>query len=248
MKPLVVLSLFAALTLSAQAQVLLTDTFDRSGALDGSSPDYSASPGTTWTSSTNFTTNGTSATIAPSGGSQDLAYLAIPGASSGLTLNDTYPLTVTMGGASGGSWLGAGFGDVSDTGSVSYGGGNTSSPLWALYNTDGSVAIFSGGNDITGAIPAATVGAPALVTLSITPTIINNTLTDLVSATFDGKLVLNDGQISPTAIPDVFIDRYEDGGSFSNLSVTAPEPATWAMLMLGGVGLVLLARTRLLKA
>jgi hypothetical protein len=247
MKPLLVLSLFAALSFSARAQVLLTDTFDRGTAdtpvaLNGSSPD-SATSSETWTASPLFTTNGTSANIAAAGGDQAVAYIGIPGASSGLTLGSTYTLSLTIGPASGSSWLGVGFGDLTDTGVVSYAAPNTS-PLWALYNTDGSVVLFSGGTQLTGTTPA--TGASTLVTLTLTA----GATTDLISATVNGTQVLATS-ISASATPDIFIQRYEDGGSFANLSlseVTAPEPGTWAMLMLGGVALVLLARTRFLKA
>jgi hypothetical protein len=230
------LSLFVALTSLGHAQVLINEQFTQGTGgspvgLDGKAPTYSSSAVTEhWTADSSLTENGTEASIPYAPSTQAIGYLAIPGASLGLTVGDTYTLSFTLGPASGSSWTSAGFGTETSTSNV------TAIALYA-NSSNGSA------NQIGGVI--LTNGDVGNVTLTIAVGATSDTLSALVNG---NPVTLSNVPSSLAPVTDVFIGHYEAGGTFSDLVLTAPEPSTWAMMLLGAAGLLVITRRRLLKA
>jgi hypothetical protein len=246
------LSLFVALTSLGHAQVLINEQFTQGTGgspvgLDGKAPTYSSSAVTEhWTADSSLTENGTEASIPYAPSTQAIGYLAIPGASLGLTVGDTYTLSFTLGPASGSSWTSAGFGTETSTSNVTYTGSNYGG-FWVL-NNGGAIALYANSsngsaNQIGGVI--LTNGDVGNVTLTIAVGATSDTLSALVNG---NPVTLSNVPSSLAPVTDVFIGHYEAGGTFSDLVLTAPEPSTWAMMLLGAAGLLVITRRRLLKA
>jgi len=250
MKRAICLTLFVALTSLGHAQVLINEEFTQgtSGSpvgLNGKAPTYSTIT-ESWTADSSLTENGTEASIPYVPSNQAIGYLAIPGAGLGLTVGDTYTLSFTLGPVSGASWTSAGFGTESTTSDVTYTGPNYGG-FWVL-NNGGAIALYAnsalGVPNQIGGFPLNSDGV-GNVTLKITV----GATSDQLSAIVNGHSVsLSSSNLSLSPITDVFIGHYEAAGTFSDLLLTAPEPSTWAMMLLGSAGLLVFVRWRALKA
>jgi hypothetical protein len=242
---------YAAVTAVGHGQ-LLTDNFNRTGELNGSSPTYSATP-ETWTSNPgDFSTTGTAGVInSPAPSSAD-AYIGIPGDSSGLAVG-TYTLSFTIAQPgnygepnAGFTFVAAGFGeDTSTTGVPTL--SSDLDPFLALYQGDGEFCIYdkevgqdpdAGGNLLVRLPYLVSGDANMILTL-----VVNSDGSDTMAATLNGTPLLLDGATTYTAdlIPITNLFLAEDSGnttSFSDLSLDVPEPRSWAM-MLGGAAILL---------
>jgi hypothetical protein len=248
MKRALCLTLFVALTSLGHAQVLIDEQFTQgtSGSpvgLAGKAPTYSTIT-ESWTADLSLTENGTEASIPYAPSTQAIGYLAIPGAGLGLTVGDTYTLSFTLGPVNGASWTSAGFGTESTTSDVTYTGPNYGG-FWVL-NNGGAIALYANSalgvpNQIGGLSIADGVG-------NVTLTIKVGAMSDTLNALVNGNAAVVNQTIALAPIKDVFIGHYEAGGTFSDLVLTVPEPSTWAMMLTGAAGLLVIARRRALKA
>jgi hypothetical protein len=244
------LSLFVALTSLGHAQVLIDEQFTQGTAnspvgLDGKAPTYSSSLVTEhWMADSSLTENGTEASIPYAPSTQAIGYLAIPGASSGLVVGNTYTLSFTLGPVSGGSWTSAGFGTETSTSNVTYTGSNYGG-FWVL-NNGGAIALYANSsNGVPNQIGGVSItGGVGNVTLSIAVGATSDTLSALVNG---NPVTLSDSTFSLAPVTEVFIGHYEAAGTFSDLVLTAPEPSTWAMMLLGAAGLLVIGRRRALR-
>jgi hypothetical protein len=244
-KSLLLSLIFIAGAAAARGQIL-TDTFSNGTpssqvTLNGQSPTYSATS-ETWTSNTNITTNGSEAVL-PNLYTPDnqyasvLGYIGIPTTyltGSDLTVGKTYSLTLTVSETSGeGGVLYAGFGTLSQTGNVPYQNGNEGS----FYVFDNGADTYVAATDVPGSLPltriATGTGAnPVTVVLNITAGAGD---LDLLTASIGGNQVFSETTtIFPTA--DVFVSDLTANGTVSDLSLSVPEPSTYALL-LGGLAL-----------
>jgi hypothetical protein len=238
--------IFVAGAAGARGQIL-TDTFSEVAPLDGQSPTTSASPTPEyWTADSNITTNGSEAVLPDLYASDNeyaaaTGYVGIPSnylTSSDLTVGTTYSLTFTLGVSAVSSKKGgvgyAGFGTLSQTGHVPYQNGNEGS--FYAFDNGGQfyVAVSDSANNFSLTELASNTGTdPVTITLNITAAAGDN---DLLTATIGGNQVFSEtATIFPTA--DVFVSDLTADATVSDLSLSAPEPSTYALLLVGGLAL-----------
>jgi hypothetical protein len=227
-----------AYTSVASAAIIYQDNFDRIGILNGSEPTITTE-GNQWRSS-NWTTDGTSATLA-SGGWLGLLDFAP-------TVGNTYTLTATLNptfSAVGNNteWFVLGFTDRSAT--DSWFAGNTTAS--AGYRINGETFAFNGpatGGSL-GSFGTYTAGSPQTISVILDAK-------NASSALWTTEVKVNGAtMISPTAlgftptINYVGIGSGGAGGFIDDFSLTVvPEPSTYA-LVLGGIATLLLIRRRI---
>jgi hypothetical protein len=239
-KLLSALTLGAALAYTpvASAAVIYQDNFNRTGDLNGSTPTITTG-GNTW-SSANWSTDGTSATLASGGWLGLLAFTP--------TVGSTYTLTATLNptfSAAGNTteWFVLGFTDRAAT--DSWFAGNTTAS--AGYRINGETFAFNGPatGGYLGSFGTYTAFSPQTITVVLDAT-------DANSALWTTEVKVNGAtMISPTAlgftptINYVGIGSGGAGGFIDDFSLTVvPEPSTYA-LVVGGIATLLLRRRRI---
>ena len=137
---------------------------------------------------------------------------------------DLYP---TPGGSS--DWLAAGFSIDANDGNAQANSDGGTAHAWLLLRQNGLTQAFNGPNTNNKIHDKAFTGNTAKIVLDTT------NAADYTAEYFDGNGSLGApvGFGAP-AIGHVFISSYKMSGSFDNFILT-PEPATMAMLALGGV-------------
>jgi hypothetical protein len=228
-----------AYTPVASAAVIYQDNFNRTGDLNGSASPTIAEQGVTWISS-NWTTDGTSATLASGGWLGLLDFTP--------TVGSTYTLTATLNptfSAVGNNteWFVLGFTDRSAT--DNWFNGNTTAS--AGYRINGETFAFNGpatGGSL-GSFGTYTAGTPQTISVILDAK-------NASSALWTTEVKVNGAtMISPTAlgftptINYVGIGSGGAGGFIDDFSLTVvPEPSTYA-LVLGGIATLLLIRRRI---
>jgi hypothetical protein len=230
MKKILLLAMFASITSISYGQTtVINEQFDRGTVanpveLNGTSPTFSTAP-ESWTADPSITTDGTQVLlpqVVNSPNSAVLGYLGIPGVTPGTNLapGSTYTLTYTFTPPSGNQWTSAGFGSLTNTADVPFGGGNTSG-FWTLDN-GGGVSFYYG----NGASPVNQLfydGAePGVDTVSLTiQTALAPGLTSTLSATLNGNPVaLSTPNAIVEPISQIFVGDYQKSGSVQNMSLS----------------------------
>jgi PEP-CTERM motif len=231
------------LTNYAQAGVIISDTFTRTGSLNGSTPDIN--PGTSWNvpndSSANHTTDGSVLNMVaePWG---------VSGANIGFTLDPgliyTLSVDVNVGDTGEYNWLNVGFTTDLTNGGTYYGGLSA----WMLLrsqevSTSDDIQTFTANN--TGVVDYELASFTNTGTMKIELDTTN--LTNYSAKWFFNGNLLGTGTIGAPAITGVFLGNYDQTGTFDNFLLTdnaVPEPASIAMWGIGAVGLMFARRKR----
>lgn len=241
---------------TSAATLIYSDDFNRSGALNGSSPTIGSeapswAAGTTWISSSSLTTNG-SAVSAPEG-TNTSAYSINAYLPADISVNSgIYTLTITYAATWWGSnnWLAVGFATstagtdgsaffTNAIGMVTYNrGGN------ATWGNPSNLVIYGSGATSIGSLLGVNQFGATPLTLTITldtyATTDNYTVTTQNAGTGGGNPAvrsitgtLSEAQIN--SINAIKIGSYQgQPGTFDNLVFTVvPEPSTLAMTALG---------------
>lgn len=232
---------FGYLAVSARADVIYSDTFTRSGDLNGSSPDstsgsYGGTSGAKWDASTNWQTNGTQATL---GTAMSNAFLAFtPDNNRVYTLSCDLNSTGTV--ASLDSWMAVGFAQSIVTTDSPNGNGENISAWFlernSLYTGGTNMLYTVMGPDFGGGNTSFNISGPHTFSTVL------DTTTALWSVTFkvDGVpkstfMYTANPTINYITLGNEFGTGYVDN---LTLSVAVPEPCTLTLLVTGLVGLL----------
>lgn len=232
------------LTNYAQAGVVISDTFSRTGSLNGSTPDIN--PGTSWNVPDTSVSHATDGSVLNMAGESLSARANI-----GFTLDPgliyTLSVDVNVDDAGGPWWLNAGFTTDLTKGASYYDGVSAWMLLRSEDDETSDIQTFTGPN---------TVGAVDYDLASFTNTgtmKIELDTTNLANYSakwfFNGNL-LGTGTIGAPAITGVFLGSGYQTGTFDNFLLTdntaapVPEPASLAMWGLGAVGMMFARRKR----
>jgi hypothetical protein len=222
---------------SARAGTLYYDSFNRTGNLNGSTPD------TTWNSDTWVASSGsTDGSMCSVPASNFFAYLPfVP------TGSDIYTLSADASLQNGttGLWLGLGFLTDLNQGASWY---NYSSP-WILLRDNGKLQAFAGlgisnivYNDDSGG-QGGNPGQPNHLQV-----VLDTTQTEWTSKFYVNGVQLGSSftYASHPAVVGVGIGNFISSGSFDNFSLSSPvpEPSTLALFGAGGIGLAAYAWRR----
>ena len=227
------LAAFAGLILSANAAVIYSDSFTRTGDLNGTAPDVA--PGAETWISTDWETTGTAASAVDNDGAAYLAFT--PSAGTVYTLSAD--IDVTTGHP---SWFyGIGF----TTGTPASPFENPVPAYLFEGQNNGWDAIAAGNNGTTGNVGTGTAPAGA-VTYAIE--------LDTTAAAWAAKFFVNGGEVAShtyvtnpiinyVAVGNWYAENNGNDGSLDNFTLSQiPEPSTTALLGLGGLALILRRR------
>jgi hypothetical protein len=239
--PILAITLLNCAAMFAQATVIYSDTFDRTGALDGTVPSPTDQGTDTWAASDWTTAAGTANTA-------DIGAALLPlDVTSGHIYSVSANLTVTSG-----SWIGLGFAQ-SETTTDGFNVGNDEGPWILLSPPTGDGLDAVPGPSADNIFSVGTGGQGDLYKV-----VLNTEATDWVATFYDGTTKVGTytygvmgASPNPTADSYVGFGVYAYTGatpaSVSNFMVTAestPEPTTWALLLLGASALIFVLRTR----
>ncbi len=231
------LLLFAAGTTTTSAAVVYSDSFSRSGILNGSAPDVTNSPGQTWIAANDATAATVGYQVALQ--AERLAFLPV-----NITANNVYTLQADLNDTGSANWMALGFSLNAPT-TVAWHGGGHLAVAWALDEADDGFqdAVFGG----VGSANGQTVGVSG--TGFHTYKIVLDTMAPQWTVTWFRDSVQTGSTFTyasnPTTISHVGFGTYADTtGTVDNFSFSeaVPEPTSSALLL--GSGAMLLRRRR----
>ena len=232
------LLLLAAGTSTVHAGLIYSDSFTRSGNLNGSAPDVTNAPGQTWIAANDATATTSGSQVALD--AERLAFLPVS-----ITANNTYTLQADLHTTGSANWMALGFSLNAPT-TVPWHGGGHLAVAWALDEAaDGfQDAVFGGVGSANG--QSVGVTAPGFHTYKI----VLDTMAPQWTVTWFRDSVQTGSTFTyasnPTTISHVGFGTYEETtGTVDNFSFSevVPEP-TSALLLLGSGALLLLRRRR----
>ncbi|PAW78063.1 MAG: hypothetical protein B9S32_09255 [Verrucomicrobia bacterium Tous-C9LFEB] len=248
------------LPLSAQATTLISDGFNRTGYLHGSTPDTTVG-GAKWQAFNNGTAStwSTSGTVLTAGLDLQQTALIDLGANYFLTNPGVYTLssTITMAAGTSSKWVSLGF---IQSGALASGlggamNGSDAGWPWVLLRDNGGAAVF-GGSAAANSLASLAAGTLATDTAQTVSLVLNTALANWTLDVYVGatQLDLNGATAGSTYTfttnPDIqYVGLSVSGGgagleSIENFSLsTVPEPSAMA-LMVASVGVFGLIRAR----
>lgn len=206
----------------SSAAIVISDTFTRTGALNGTAPDVGAG---TWTAAAAFNTTGSTLSASPTG--DNIATLAfVPTANSIITLSADVSVFT-------GDWIAIGF---SNSNLLSNGN------PWVLLKTNANIQAFKGPGTGGQFVNGGGLGTSGILKL------VENTSTLSVSAYFNTTLLGTTTLAALPATTKVEIRTNGATGTVDNftLDVTSavPEPASLGLLASAAAGLLARRRAR----
>jgi MYXO-CTERM domain-containing protein len=224
----------------ASADVIISDSFNRNGNLNGSAPDTPQTPGDQWTAPTEPTDSSNYTTSTTSGG--ELSFLSSYYSTAAVpftpTTGNVYTLSFTENAAGDSDgWIGIGF--LPGTSTSIYKSGqildNSGNPA-ILITGQGGIIFYINGSISETSDTANIAGTPNSVQVVLTPAA-QDTVDFLVNGTNVKSYTYTSG--NPT-IQSVGVTADSQGGTISDFQVStpAPEPACAAMLSVGALGLL----------
>lgn len=208
--------------------ILVQDTFTRSGALAGSSPDTGAN----WSTGNSHATDGSVLNMSATGARANIGFNFVQGSIYSLSVD------LDVNDSSGNQWLSMGF--TSDIGSSANFGSGTE--IWMLQRSENNASAdvqtyHSGAAENHNLLTFANDGS-MMITLDTT------NATDYVATYTRNGVTLRTANVGTPTITGVFLSN-QTTGTFDNFQLTStavPEPT--AGLLSGLAGLVILARRR----
>ncbi len=232
------LLLLAAGTSTVHAGLIYSDSFTRSGNLNGTAPDVTNVPGQTWIAVNDATAATVGSQVALQ--AERLAFLPVS-----ITANNVYTLQADLETTGSANWMALGFSLNTPT-TVPWHGSGHLAVAWALDEADDGFqdAVFGGVGSANGqSVGVSGTGFHAY-------TIILNTMAPQWTVSWYRDSVQTGSTFTytsnPTTISHVGFGTYVDtAGTVDNFSFTeaVPEP-TSALLLLGSGAMLLLRRRR----
>jgi hypothetical protein len=224
-------------TATTSAAVIYSDSFSRSGILNGSAPDVTTSPGQTWIAADDASaaTDGSQVALV----AERLAFLPV-----NITANNVYTLQADLNTTGSANWMALGFSLNAPTAVPWHGGGHLA-VAWALDEAADGIqdAVFGGLGSANGQSVGVTI--PGFHTYKI----VLDTMAPQWTVTWFRDSVQTGSTFTyasnPTTISHVGFGTYvETEGIVDNFSFIEAVPEPTSAVMLLGSGAMLLGRRR----
>lgn len=255
-----VLTLFLGLALEARATTLISDGFNRTGFLQGSTPDITVG-GAKWQAFNNGSASSWSTTGTALTAGLDLQQTALIdlGANYFVSNPGLYTLssTITMAAGTSSKWVSMGFiqSGVLASGLGGAMNGSDAGWPWILLRDNGGAAVF-GGSAASNSLASLALGTYATDTAQTVSLVLNTSLTNWTLDAYVGGVQLDLNGVTAgstytfTTNPDIqYVGLSVSGGgtgleSIDNFSLsTVPEPSAM-VLMVSGVAVFGFIRSR----